>query len=124
MNNNRGDLQEPKHLLLTTTSVTDVLTMAAGDKFTYTVIRLSATNQDSSDRKVTFFKTENATDYAIREAIVGANSSIDVDVDIKMYAKSTARKIRAQAATANVVTVTVEYALSKQADASQSGSGS
>lgn len=121
---NAGDLQEPKHLLLANTSVNDVLTMAAGDKFTYTVIRLCAVNRDSTDRKVTFFKTEDSTDIAIAEAVVGATSTIDFDVNIKMYAKSTARKIRAQAATSNVVTVTVEYALSKQADASQSGSGS
>jgi hypothetical protein len=118
-----GDLQEPKHLLLTGTSVTDVLTMAANETQVFTVIRLAAVNRDSSDRKVTFFKTEDSTDLAIAEAIVGANSTIDFPMNSKMFAKSHARKIRAQAAAGNVVTVTVEYTLSKQADASQSGPG-
>lgn len=108
----QGILQEPTSLSLTTTNVTDVLAFSAGDSGAYTVESIRIVNEDTTDRIVTVWWTKNTTDYAIYEATVGANSSVDViDVPIKLIPKGTARKIRAQAAAANVVTVTVVYSL-------------
>jgi phosphate-selective porin len=105
-----GNLAEPTSLLLTTTSVTDVLAFAAGDSGAFTVGSIKIVNQDTTDRKVTVWWTKDSTDYRLFEAIVGANSTIDaVDQPFKLVPKLTARKIRAQAATANVITVNVIY---------------
>ena len=110
MINQVGRIAEPTPVLLTTTSVTDVVAFAAGLSGAYTVGSIKIVNQDSVDRKVTVWLTKNATDYAIFEAVLGANSTIDaVDQPIVMIPKETARKIRAQAAAANVVTVTVIF---------------
>jgi hypothetical protein len=114
MNNNLRTLQEPKRLLLTGTSVTDVLTMSAGDKFTYTVTRVTFANEDSTDRTVTLYFTENASDTVLYIGTCGAGQSLDLEREIKMFAKSTARKIRAKASAGNVVTVTLEYTISSQ----------
>jgi hypothetical protein len=109
-------LQEPTSLLLTTTSVTDVLSITAGDKPTYLIYSVILTNADTTARKVSVWWTLNATDYLIFVHTVGANETMTIgfDAPIKLFAKSTARKIRAQAALANVVTVTVLYAISGQ----------
>lgn len=108
----QGILQEPTSLLLTTTNVTDVETWTAGDSGAYTVETIRIVNRDSSDRKVTVWWTKDSTDYAIFEAVVGANATIDLeDEKIKLIPKGTARKIRAQAAAGNVVTVTIIYSL-------------
>jgi len=111
-----GTIAQPVSVKLSTTSVTDILALAAGRSDTATVYGALIVNQDSSSRKVTLFWTENTTDYAIYENTIGANESVSIEFDapIKLMAKSTARKIRAQAAAANVVTVTVLYTISSQ----------
>ena len=112
--NPQGVLQEPIRLLLTTTNATDVLTMAAGAKFIYTATRVTFANEDSTDRTVTLYYTENTTDTTLYIGTCGAGQSLDFEREIKMFAKSTARKIRAKASAANVVTVTIEYTQSTQ----------
>jgi integral membrane sensor domain MASE1 len=109
-------LQEPTSLLLTGTSVTDVLSIAAGDKATYLVYGVIIANADTTARKVSVWWTSNATDFLIFNSTIGATETMTIgfDAPIKLFAKSTARKIRAQAALANVVTVTVLYALAGQ----------
>lgn len=113
---NVNGLNEPTSLLLTTTSVTDVLTVAAGTVSTTLVYGVIIVNDDATARLVNLYWTLNATDYGIFSATVGAGetTTIGFDVPLKLYAKSTARKIRAKAAAANVVTVTVLSALSGQ----------
>lgn len=109
-------LQEPTSLLLTTTSVTDVLSISAGDKATYLIYGVILVNDDASSRLVNVYWTSNATDYGIFSNTIGANETITIgfDAPLKLYAKSTARKIRAKAAVANKVTVTVLYAIAGQ----------
>jgi hypothetical protein len=109
-------LAEPTSLLLTSTSVTDVLSISAGDKATYFVYGVVLVNDDASSRLVNVYWTSNATDYGIFSNTLGANETMTVgfDVPLKLYAKSTARKIRAKAAVANKVTVTVLYAIAGQ----------
>lgn len=125
MNENLGVLQEPTSLLLTGTSVTDVLTMSAGAKFINTATLATFVNEDATDRTVTLYRTVDSTDYAIYIGTCAAGQSLEIPILVKMYAKSTARKIRAKASAGNVVTVTiVHYQGTQQADASQSGSGS
>ena len=111
-----GTIAQPVSVKLSTTSVTDILALAAGRSDTATVYGALIVNQDSSSRKVTLFWTENTTDYAIYESTLGANESVSIEFEapIKLMAKGTARKIRAQAAAANVVTVTVLYTISSQ----------
>lgn len=109
MIDNLGVLQEPKIVYLTTTSVTDVLTMAAGVKETNTVVSACFANEGASDRTVTLYRTENTTDLVIYIGTVGAGQSLEIPLLIKLYAKSTARKIRAKASAANEVTVTITY---------------
>jgi hypothetical protein len=113
---NVAGLQEPTSLQLTTTSVTDVLAITAGDKATYLVYGIILANEDTTARKVNVYWTLNATDYSLFVHTVGANETMTIgfDAPVKLFAKSTARKIRAKAAAANVVTVTVLYALSGQ----------
>ena len=115
MINQTGNLAEPESLLLTTTSVTDVFTRAAGDAGAFTIGSIRITNEDTTDRIATIWWTKNTTDYCIFEGTVGANSSIDaIDQPFKLTPNSTARKIRAQAAAANVLTVTVIYTQSSR----------
>lgn len=122
MINQTGTIAEPESLLLTTTSVTDVLALAAGDSGAFTVGSIKIVNQDTTDRKVTVWWTKDTTDYRIFEAIVGANSTIDaVDQPFKLVPKLTARKIRAQAAAANVVTVNVIFTENSQSIPNVSG---
>ncbi len=111
-----GALDQPTSLLLTATTVTDVLTMAAGRKDVVSVIGAYIVNQDTTARKVTLFWTDNVTDYAFFENTVGANESVAItfEAPIKLFAKATASKIRAQAAAANVVTVTIISTSSQQ----------
>jgi hypothetical protein len=113
---NAAGLQEPTSLKLSTTSVTDVLSITAGDKATYLIYGVILVNDDSTARLVNVYWTSNATDYGIFSSTIGAGETMTVgfDAPIKLFAKSTARKIRAKAAVANVVTVTVLYALSGQ----------
>jgi hypothetical protein len=109
-------LQEPTSLQLTSTSVTDVLSITAGDKATYLVYGVIIVNDDTASRLVNIYRTVNATDYGTFSATIGAGETMTVgfDAPLKLYAKSTARKIRAKAAAANVVTVTVLYAIAGQ----------
>lgn len=109
-------LQEPTSLLLTATTVTDVVSIAAGTVSTTLVYGVIIVNDDATARLVNLYWTNNATDYGIFSATVGAGETMTVgfDMPIKLFAKSTARKIRAKAAAANVVTVTVLSALSGQ----------
>jgi hypothetical protein len=109
-------IQEPKSLKLSSTSVTDVLAVSAGEKATYFVSGVIIVNDDSTARLVNIYRTEDTTDYSTFSATVGANETMTVgfDAPLKLYAKSTARKIRAKAAAANVVTVTVLYAIAGQ----------
>ena len=109
-------LQEPESLLLTTTSVTDVKAITAGDKATYLVYGVIIVNDDSSSRLVNIYWTKDTTDYGVFSNTIGANETMTVgfDAPLKLYAKSTARKIRAKAAVANKVTVTVLYAIAGQ----------
>jgi hypothetical protein len=109
-------LQEPKSLQLSSTSVTDVLAVSAGDKATYFVHGVIIVNDDSTARLVNIYRTEDTTDYSTFSATVGGGETMTVgfDAPLKLYAKSTARKIRAKAAAANVVTVTVLYAIAGQ----------
>jgi hypothetical protein len=109
-------LQEPKSLQLSSTSVTDVLAVSAGDKATYFVHGAIIVNDDSTARLVNIYRTEDTTDYSTFSATVGGGETMTVgfDAPLKLYAKSTARKIRAKAAAANVVTVTVLYAIAGQ----------
>ena len=111
-----GTLQDPTSLLLTTTSVTDVLSLVAGSNGIATAYGLIVVNRDSTPRLVTFWWTSGVTDYALYEGTIGANEStyIKLDPPIRLFAKSTARKIRAQAAASNVVTVSVIHSLSNQ----------
>lgn len=113
---NANGLQEQISLQLTTTAVTDILSIAAGQTPTYLVYGVILVNDDATARLVNVYWTLNATDYGIFSATVGAGETTTVgfDVPIKLFAKSTARKIRAKAAAANVVTVTVLYAISGQ----------
>lgn len=113
---NANGLNEPTSLLLTTTSVTDVVSIAAGTVSTTLVYGVIIVNDDSTARLVNLYWTLNTTDYGIFSHTVGAGETMTVgfDVPLKLYAKSTARKIRAKAAAANVVTVTVLSALSGQ----------
>jgi len=109
-------LQEPTSLLLTATTVTDVLSIASGTVSTTLVYGVIIVNDDSATCLVNLYWTNNATDYGIFSGTIGAGETMTVgfDVPIKLFAKSTARKIRAKAATANKVTVTVLSALSGQ----------
>lgn len=111
-----GSLAQPIAVKLSTTSVTDVLALAAGRADTATVYGALIVNQDTTDRKVTLFWTNDTTDYAIFENTVGANESVSItfDAPIKLMAKVKGQKIRAQTAASNVVTVTVFYTLSTQ----------
>lgn len=113
---NVAGLAEPTSLLLTTTAVTDVLSIAAGDKATYLVYGVIIVNDDTSARLVNIYWTLNATDYGVFSANIGASSTLTAgfDVPLKLFAKSTARKIRAKAAAASVVTVTALYAIAGQ----------
>ncbi len=113
---NANGLNEPASLLLTTTAVTDVVSIAAGTVSTTLVYGVIIVNDDATARLVNIYWTLNATDYGIFSATVGAGETMTVgfDVPLKLFAKSTARKIRAKAAAANVVTVTVLSALSGQ----------
>ncbi len=113
---NANGLNEPVSLLLTTTAVTDVVSIAAGTVSTTLVYGVIIVNDDATARLVNIYWTLNATDYGIFSATVGAGETMTVgfDVPLKLFAKSTARKIRAKAAAANVVTVTVLSALSGQ----------
>jgi hypothetical protein len=113
---NANGLNEPTSLLLTTTSVTDVVSIAAGTVSTTLVYGVIIVNDDATARLVNLYWTLNATDYGIFSHTVGAGETMTVgfDVPLKLFAKSTARKIRAKAAAANVVTVTVLSALSGQ----------
>lgn len=122
MINQTGNIAEPTSLLLTTTSVTDVLAFTAGTGGSYTIGAIKIVNQDTTDRKVTVWWTKDSTDYRIFEAIVGANSTIDaVDQPFQLIPKQQARKIRAQAATANVITVSVIYTQGTQQTQNVSG---
>ncbi len=111
-----GALDQPTSLLLTATTVTDVLTMAAGEKATRVVTGALIVNEDTTARLVKLFWTKDATDYPIFANIVGATESVAItfEAPIKLFAKVTARKIRAQAAAANVVTVTILSTTSQQ----------
>lgn len=113
---NAAGLQEPTSLLLTGTTVTDVLAITAGDKATYLIYGVVLVNDDSTARLVNVYWTSNATDYGVFSNTVGANETMTVgfDAPLKLYAKSTARKIRAKAAVANKITVTVLYAIAGQ----------
>lgn len=113
---NANGLNEPTSLLLTTTAVTDVVSITAGTVSTTLVYGVIIVNDDATARLVNIYWTLNATDYGIFSHTVGAGETMTVgfDVPLKLYAKSTARKIRAKAAAANVVTVTVLSALSGQ----------
>ncbi len=117
-----GALDQPTSLLLTATTVTDVLTMAAGEKGTRVVTGALIVNEDTTARLVTLFWTKDATDYKIFRNTVGANESVSItfEAPIKLFAKVTARKIRAQAAAANVVTVTIFSTTSQQQNANES----
>ena len=109
-------LQDPTSLSLSSTSVTDVLSISSGDKATYLVYGVIIANADTTARKVSVWWTSNTTDYLLFNSTIGATESMTIgfDAPVKLFAKSTARKIRAQAAAANVVTVTVLYALAGQ----------
>lgn len=113
---NAYGLNEPVSLLLTTTAVTDVVSIAAGTVSTTLVYGVIIVNDDATARLVNLYWTLNATDYGIFSHTVGAGETMTVgfDVPLKLFAKSTARKIRAKAAAASVVTVTVLSALSGQ----------
>lgn len=113
---NANGLNEPTSLLLTATTVTDVVSIAAGTVSTTLVYGVIIVNDDTATCLVNLYWTLNATDYGIFSGTIGAGETMTVgfDVPIKLYAKSTARKIRAKAATANKVTVTVLSALSGQ----------
>lgn len=113
---NAAGLQEPTSLLLTATTVTDVLSIAAGTVSTTMVYGVIIVNDDTATCLVNLYRTENTTDYGIFSGTIGAGETMTVgfDVPLKLFAKSTARKIRAKAATANKVTVTVLSALSGQ----------
>jgi hypothetical protein len=121
-----GILQQPTSLLLTTTNVTDVLTVASGTVDTVTLNGWKIVNRDSTDRKVTLWWHDGTTALAIFEGVVGANSTMwDDDVEIKLFAKTAEKKIQAQAAAASQVTVTLITSRTPQTrDASQPGSGS
>lgn len=113
--NQPGVLQQPVSLLLTGTSVTDVLSMAIGRQDVLTVSGWKIVNADSSDRVVSLWWTDDSTDYLIFKGTIGANSTMwDDAVDIKLFAKATAKKIKAQAAAGNVVTVTLITTASSQ----------
>jgi len=113
---NANGLQEPTSLLLTATTVTDVISIAAGTVSTTLVYGVIIVNDDTATCLVNIYWTSNATDYGIYSDTIGAGATVTVgfDVPIKLFAKSTARKIRAKAATANKVTITVLSALSGQ----------
>lgn len=122
MIDNLGVLQEPKIVYLTSTSVTDVLAMAAGETQANTVVSACFANEGASDRTVTLYRTEDSTDRVLYIGTVGAGQSLEIPLLIKLYAKLTARKIRAKASAANEVTVTVTYRQNTQSDnAAQSG---
>lgn len=120
-----GVLQQPTSFLLTTTNVTDILTVASGSSDSLTVNRWTVVNRDSTDRKVTLWWHDGTTAYAFFEATVGANSTMwDDEVDLKLFARTATHKIQAQAAAGNVVTVTlVTSRLSQTKDASQPSTG-
>lgn len=111
-----GALEEPTSVLLTSTSATDIKTLASGDAGITTIVGVTIVNQDSSARLVSVWWTNNATDYLIYQGSVPANSTVinAIDIPLMFNAKTTARKIRAQAAAANVVTVTVNSTLASQ----------
>lgn len=113
---NAAGLQEPTSLLLTATTVTDVISIAAGTVSTTLVYGAIIVNDDTATCLVNLYLTNNATDYGIFSGTIGAGETMTVgfDAPLKLFAKSTARKIRAKAATANKVTVTVLSALSGQ----------
>lgn len=113
---NVAGLQEPISLLLSSTSVTDVLALSSGASGSYLVYGVVIANADSTARKVSIWWTSNATDYLLFNSTIGATEGMTVgfDAPVKLVAKSAARKIRAQAAAANVVTVTILYAIAGQ----------
>lgn len=105
-----GALEAPTSLLLTTTSVADVLAMAAGRQDIVTVIGIVITNADpANDIAVSVWWTEDATDHLIfvGEVPMGETITEALKHPIRFNATSTARKIRAQAATADMITVSV-----------------
>lgn len=113
---NVAGLQEPTSLLLSSTSVTDVLALSSGASGSYLIYGIVIVNADSTARKVSVWWTSGATDYLLFNSTIGATESMTVgfDAPVKLVAKSAVRKIRAQAAAANVVTVTVLYAIAGQ----------
>jgi len=110
-----GSPQEPDSLLLSTTAATDVKAFAVGSAGIAYVTSIIVCNQDSSARKVTVWWTNDTTDYAIYEASVPANTTVNaLDSVLAFNARGSAKKIRAQAAASNVVTVTVVHTLYSQ----------
>jgi hypothetical protein len=104
-----GALEAPTSLLLTTTSVTDVLTMAAGRQDIVTIIGIVIANADAAPIAVSVWWTEDATDHLIFIGDVPAGETITEALKhpIRFNATSTARKIRAQASTGSMITVSV-----------------
>lgn len=112
-----GILQSPTSLLLANTSVNDVYSMDAGRAEVVTVVGVVVVNRDASARLVTIWWADGATDNAIFEQSVPANSTvIAIDVPLRLFAKTTAQKIKAQAAAGNVVSVTVSTVMASQSE--------
>lgn len=104
-----GALEAPTSLLLTTTSVTDVLAMAASRQDIVTVIGIVIANADAAPVAVSVWWTEDATDHLIFIGDVPAGETVTeaLKSPLRLYAKNTARKIKAQASTGNMITVTL-----------------
>lgn len=111
-----GNVEQPVSLKLPDTAVNDVLDMSVDTTGgVRTIVGIVIVNQDSSEQKVSVWWNDGASDLAIYEGKVAANSTVQaLDAPLVMYTKVTGRKIKAQAAKADVVTVTVVYTLSNQ----------
>lgn len=111
-----GNVEQPVSLKLPDTAVNDVLDMSVDTTGgVRTIVGIVIVNQDSAEQKVSVWWNDGASDLAIYEGKVSANSTVQaLDAPLVMYTKVTGRKIKAQAAKANVVTVTVVYTLSNQ----------
>lgn len=103
-----GALEEPKSTLLTTTSVTDILTVEPTEILT--IIGCIIANTGAGANEVSVWWSVGATDNLIFVGSIAANTTekVAIDAPIRLFGRYTGtRKIKAQAATGNEVTVTL-----------------
>lgn len=105
-----GTIEPPTSSRLSTTNVTDVLTVAASARGGITVVTgITIVNEDSSARLATVWWHDGTTAFRVFEGSIAANTTETeaLKSPITLNAKETAKKIQAQAAVADKLTFTV-----------------